>query len=498
MSSVKKLITYVTVFLMLFCLSACNKNEDDSTSETADITTSSHRETTEEQTTEKQTTEEEIVYNEFTDFYLVDYAVLAGILENHDGTIAGAVISDSNEDGIGDLFVSITLPETSTFFGRQTYYAFSDVSNPVCEIHTATYAPQSNFMGVYDGDKVYLENDYAAMTNGSISYSEWDYGWINTAKSLYSTDENYNHVFTYHSADGIISADEYDSIIEKYSSFTPIPDNINDIKHISIENADYGAVVTDYEKHLKKSHLKYIYKDGDIDCDGMDEACFFVCDYAGPWRNNLWSYANLDEECFVNGGENYVTLVYIDEEGTDTSFKIRYLQELNELSDVVIDDIIDVYDSYNYVHEYETIIYGNTLNLNKIYYNGSIEEALYSQTFYSPDLQSPSWSVYNFSNNGKCVRHGRMMDTPDLYGETYYDFTFEPSTNTLTLYSSDGYVTVYTYNEEYAIFEAAPVDISYPFEDAYYVRPFIVALPGTPMSEEYSYYGQFHYYEQYP
>lgn len=497
MSSVKKLITYVTVFLMLLCLPACKKNDDESTSETTGITTSSHRKTTEEQT-EKQTTEEEIVYNEFTDFYLVDYAVLAGILENHEGTIAGAVISDSNEDGIGDLFISISLPETSTFSGRHTYYAFSDVSNPVCAIHTATGAAQSNFMGVYDGDKVYLKNDYAAALNGSISYSEWDYGWIDTAQSLYSTDENYNRVFTYHSVGGIISADEYNSIIERYSSYTPIPDNIDDIKHISVENADYDTVVKDYEKHLKKSHLEYIYRDGDIDCDGIDEACFFVCDYAAPWRNNLWSYANLDEECFVNGGENYVTLVYIDEEGTDTSFKIRYLQEMNKLSDVVIGDTIDICDSYNYIHVYETTIYGNILNLSKVYYNGSVEEALYSQTFYFPDLYSPSWSVYNFSNNGKCVYHGRMMDTPDLYGETYCDFTFDPSTNTLTLYDSYGSVTVYTYNEEYAIFEAEPVNISYPDEEAYYVRPFIVAIPGTPMSEEYSYYSQFYYYEQNP
>ncbi|MBP3620561.1 MAG: hypothetical protein J6J16_02230 [Lachnospiraceae bacterium] len=493
MTNYKKIPKFLAVFTLLLGLCACDKNNNNSKIDLSDITTTSEKITTEATTeiTAEQTTEEQIIYNEFEDFYLVDYAVLAGILENQEGSIVGAVIMDPNMDGIGDLFVSKNLPESSPFYGRQTYYAFSDSSNPMCEIHTATGAAGSNYMAIYNETNIFYENDYAAATNTEISYYEWDYGWICQANYRFTCDENYNPIHTYTAGENNISAEEYASITEKYKTYTDISNNIDNIKEVSIENANYNDVVFNYREHLKKSNQNYVFEEGDIDGDGTNEACFFVLDYASPWRNNLWSYGELDEECFVNNGENFITLVYIDETGSNISFEIKYIHELDDLSHVAINDSIDIYDRYNFIHNYDMATSVNVLALNKIYYNGSVEEALYSQTFYASSIQAPCWTVYTFDKNGKCKVAYRDIDIPDLYSERYCDYTFDPTRNTLTIYGEDGYSTTYTYNEDYEIFETEPYDTSFPGESPHYVRSFIVAIPGTPTSEEFGYYSKF-------
>lgn len=493
--NIKRILEVWFVFFMLTALSACGKEVKTDITETVDGTVPYNKEISEENTEPvfEETTEEKVVYNEFHDFYKVDCAVLCGILENQEGIVDGAVVLDSNEDGNGELFVSKLIVDTSGDVEGRTYYAFGDIGHPVCKIYTEMSEAQSNFMGLYDGDKIFFKTDFAAIKNGETSYCKWDNGWICEANQKYYYDEEYNCILSYTSGENEITADEYNSIVEKYNNCTEIPDNTNDIKKVLVENADYDTVIADYENHLKQSGQNYILKEGDIDCDGINEVCFFVCDYAAPWRSNLWSYAELDKECFVNEGEKFITLVYIDKDGKNISFEVNYIREMSSLSDVVIGDRIAVYDSYNYIHEYEIAPGSNIWNLNKVYYNGSLEEALYSQTFYSPHIQSPSWTVYRFEKNGKCISFSRSLDLPECYGEMYYDYTFDASTNTLTI-CEDGFVNEYTYNEDLGIFATEFKEGYDPDGTLYYMRFIMVALPGIPMNEEYSYYNQFYFH----
>jgi hypothetical protein len=401
------------------------------------------------------------------------------------GEITGCDMIDADADGIKELFVVKELTEDNqdTLLSN---YCFDDGTEELLNIYTdVSAAGGADLLVDYDDNKVYLKKDYT--TAGTIydCYSLWEHGWNTFAEyqDEYSDDTNTRNVLINQWNGEILNT--YDDWWAKEQSFSEtmeqVRNNTEIVQNILIENENINAIAQGYKMYLQSLGQEYFVAKGDVNQDETEEVVFAVKDYAFPWRKNIESFNELDEENFANGKDDAVSLITMFQKEDAISIRTQYIEDITSLKEIHIADTLELTSESDTIFRY-SVTNTEQWSRESVEYSGNIKQLIMNSSLYTPAGQIVSVAEYTFLDDGTVKFSYRNEDGSEISSQI---MSYTIDENTKTLHISDEDVDwSFVYDESEGIFFGDVVSDIMPDNSEVKTRRFLVPLEDFPTIEQ--------------